>query len=98
MPYILSTVFNKKIKLFSTNFLRLSKAPFGRKYEVVEMQLPASQKRRLTHVGAYVGCTVTPLRTAPLADPTEYLFGEVRICISKRIADKISVKEISADE
>ena len=76
----------------------LSKAVFGRIYTVTQVQLPAPQTRRLAHVGAYVGSTVTPLRKAPLADPTEYLFGEVRICIGKKFADKIIVREIAPDE
>lgn len=98
MPYILSTDFYKKNELFSTNFLKLSEAHFQRRYRVTEVLLPNEQKQRLAHVGAYVGSTVTPLRKAPLADPTEYMFGDIRIGIRKCFADKIVVRELSPDD
>lgn len=93
----MSNVFNKKFKLFSTNFqgnfLPLSEAKTGRSYVVQQLIMADENARRLISVGVCPGAVVTPMFVAPLGNPTAYLVAGAKIAFARACARNIIVSE-----
>lgn len=91
----MSNVFNKKIKLFSTNFqgdfTPLSEAKIGVDYVVRRLQTSDENARRLISVGIYPDAAITPLFAAPLGDPIAYAVADAKIALARACARNIIV-------
>lgn len=93
----MSNVFNKKIKLFSTFFLPLSKAPFCSVFRVIYVNLPQEQALRLLHLGIFAGAIVCPCGNAPFYTATCYVTANGQIALDKQTTNNIIVKEVDRE-
>lgn len=91
----MSNVFNKKIKLFSTNFqgdfTPLSEAKIGEDYVVRRLRTSDENARRLISVGICPDAAIMPLFAAPLGDPTAYSVAGAKIALARACARNILV-------
>ena len=77
-----------------TTFLTLNKASPEKSYEVIDIRLNNTHRRRILDLGLIPTTTLKVLQKSPLGDPVAYLIRGSVIALREEYTKKVIVKEV----
>ena len=89
----MSNIFSQNIDKFFKNAIPLADGQTGRRYTILQCNLPQYLQTRFAELGFVRGANVTIVKKAPLGDPVEINVMGYAVCVRSNELKHITVVE-----